>query len=212
MPALPVVPNVTKVTFAGIYHDTIWENIWFTHYTGSPPGDTDADNYANYLVSNGVNLYQDEMSVDNEITEIRVVDLASDTGANITHALSEFGDRTGDFVPANVCLVASLVIDRRYRGGHPRKYLPWGTAGTYASGSTKDWDSAFIADCQSKLTTIISHLGGHVEGSTTWDDVVNVSYVTAGARRITPQVDVVTSAIPRVRICSQRRRLGKVGG
>jgi len=212
MPPLPVVAGVTKVTFAGTYHDTAWENIWFTHYSGSPPSNTDLTNYLAYLESNGVPQYQDEMSVDNEITELKGVDLASDTGANVVVPVSYFGSRTGDFVPANVAMVASLEIVRRYRGGHPRKYLPWGTAGTYASGSTKDWDSGFVSDCAAKLATILSHLGGHVEGSTTWDNVVNVSYVSGGARRVTPVVDVITSAVPRVRICSQRRRLGKVGG
>jgi len=212
MPALPVVPGVTKVTISGTYHDTIWENIWFTHYSGSPPGVTDVANYGAYLTSNTMPQYQDEMSVDNEITGWKVVDLSSDTGAVAEGSVSQFGSRTGDFNPANVALVASLVIGRRYRGGHPRKYLPWGTSGTFASGSTKDWDSGFIADCTTKLESIRGFLGGHVEGSTTWDNVVNVSYNTAHARRVTPVVDVVTSIVPKVRVCSQRRRLGKVGG
>lgn len=212
MPPLPAVPGVTKVTISGTYHDTIWENIWFTHYTGSPPGVTDLNNYAAWIESQVIPSYADEMSVDNEVTGIKIVDLSSDTGAEYTGTVSNFGARTGDFNPANVCMVGSLEISRRYRGGHPRKYLPWGTSGTFASGSTKDWDSGFVADCTTKLATILSNLVSVVEGSTTWDNVVNVSYVTAGARRATAVVDVVTSIVPRVRVCSQRRRLGKVGG
>jgi hypothetical protein len=108
--------------------------------------------------------------------------------------------------------MCSLEINRRYRGGHPRKYLPFGTAGTYASASSKFWDSGFIDDVQTKMAAFLSAVGGRTEGSTNFNDVVNVSYYTGGALRVTPVVDAVTSLAVRTRICSQRRRLGKIDG
>lgn len=202
-----------KAEIAGTYHDARWVNIYFVEYTGGAPSATDIQNWTDTQVTNSMPLYADEMSVDNEITSVKGVDLASDTGAEYTSSASIFGVRAGDFMPAGVAMVGSCEIGRRYRGGHPRKYLPWGTAGTMASGSTIDWDSSFVADCQTKFHSILfSNFIGFTSGSTNWVNNVNVSYVTAKARRMTPQVDTITSVVIRPRICSQRRRLGKVGG
>lgn len=212
MPPLPNVPQVCKLEVGGTYHDTQWLNIYYVHYSGSAPSAGDLATYwgvANaYILPN----YADEMSVDNEITSWKMTDLTTDSSAVNGGSASTFGVRTGDFQGANVCMVASFEINRRYRGGHPRKYLPWGTAGTMASGSTKDWDSAFVADCQSKLNTMLLGMVGITAGATTFDHVVNVSYRSGGAVRSAAVVDVVNSGIVRTRICSQRRRLGKVGG
>lgn len=212
MPPLPNVPQVCKIEVGGTYHDTEWFNIWYVNYSGSAPSSSDLLNYLGDLESVVEGAYSPEMSVDNEITSIKGTDLTTDTGAVASHTLSTFGVRTGDFVPANVCMVASMEILRRYRGGHPRKYLPWGTAGTYATGSTKDWDSGFVTDCQAKLDGLLTGFGAITHGGTTWNSAVNVSYYTGGAVRGVAQVDVIQGGIIRPRICSQRRRLGKVGG
>lgn len=212
MPPLPNVPQVVKLTIGGAYHDTRWLNIWYVHYTGTAPS---AAQLATYLtnVDLGMSpLYAAEMSVDNSVDTYTATDLSSATGAENAISVSHFGVRTGDFVPANVCMVASMEIARRYRGGHPRKYLPWGTAGTYATGSTKDWDGAFVTDCQSKINSCLSAMHGTFGGGPTFDETVNVSYRNAGAVRPAAVVDVITSAVIRTRICSQRRRLGRVGG
>jgi len=213
MPPLPAVPNVLKLIIGGTYHDAKWLNIYHTQYSGGPPGASDINNYLSSLLTNAIPKYADEMSVDNEVTSLEGIDLNSSTGATDAISASVFGVRTGDFLPANCAMVASLEITRRYRGGHPRKYLPWGTAGTLASGSTIDWDSGFISDCFTKLDSIMfSDMIGFTSGSTNWLNPVNVSYVSGGARRVTPVVDTIESVIIRPRICSQRRRLGKVGG
>ena len=212
MPPLPVVPDVIKIEIEGTYHDAKWVNIYYTGYTGVAPPATDLNNYLASLLTNAIPKYAAEMSADNEVTSLKATDLASYTGATDTIPASVFGVRAGDFMPSNVAMVASCEIGRRYRGGHPRKYLPWGTAGTMASGSTIDWDSAFVADCQTKFTGVLTDMKGFTSGATNWVNNVNVSYVDAKVRRMVPVVDVITSSIIRSRICSQRRRLGKVGG
>lgn len=212
MPALPPVPGVMKLILGGTYHDARWVNIYYVAYTGSAPSSANIEAYFAAVTPSIATAYQAEMSADNEWTSIEGIDLASDTGATYSEDASVFGVRAGDFLPASVAMVASLEISRRYRGGHPRKYLPWGTAGTMASGSTIDWDSSFLADCQLKFDAMMAAMIGVTEGGTTWSDLVNVSYVTAKARRDDPVVDVITSAILRPRMCTQRRRLGRIGG
>jgi len=213
MPPLPVVADVVKVEISGLYHDAKWLNIYYAHYTGGPPSAGDLVAYVSALESSVVVQYLAEMSVDNEVTLLKAIDLASYTGATGELVISgSFGSRAGDFMPAGVAMVGSQEINRRYRGGHPRKYLPWGTAGTMASGSTTQWDSAFLADCQTKFDDVNTSLVGGPYGSTNFDYACNVSYRNGGAIRVTPVVDIVTAHIVRPRISSQRRRLGKVGG
>lgn len=212
MPALPVVPQVCKVVISGTYHDARWNNLWYVRYSGGAPSSSDIENYLTSIATTITPYYASEMSVDNEITGYDGIDLTSDTANSGSIVQSAFGARSGDFMPASVAMVASLEINRRYRGGHPRKYLPWGTAGTMASGSTIDWDSGFVTSCQSALGNILEDFIGVTEGSTSWDTVVNVSYRTGDAVRATAVVDPITSGIIRPRICTQRRRLGRVGG
>jgi hypothetical protein len=212
MPPLPVVPQVCKIEILGTYHDTAWVNIFHVAYSGSAPSSSDLQNYLTSASGPVDTAYAAEMSVDNEVTGMRGTDLTSSTGAVAAITLTTAGARSGDFNPANVAVCASLEILRRYRGGHPRKYFSWGTSGTFASGSTKDWDSGFVNDCQAKLNAMLSGIVGITEGGTTWNQVVNVSYRSGGVVRATAVVDPVVGSIVRTRVCSQRRRLGKVGG
>jgi hypothetical protein len=212
MPPLPVVPQVCKLVIGGTYHDTQWLNIYHLHYSGSAPSSSNITAYLAAIEANVATAYTTEMSVDNEFTSLLMTDLTSSTGATGAVSTSHFGTRSGDFNPANVAVCISEHINRRYRGGHPRKYLSWGTSGTFASGSTKDWDSGFLTDCLAKFNTMKNSFIGITEGGTTWDDNVSVSYRSGGAVRATAVVDPIVAVSIATRVCSQRRRLGKVGG
>lgn len=212
MPPLPSVPNVVKVIISGTYHDAKWLNILHQSYTGSVPSAASLAAMIGVWKTQADICYAAEMSVDNEVTGFEMIDLSSDTGAIAELSDSTFGARSGDFNPASVALVISAEISRRYRGGHPRTYAPFGTAGTFATGSTINWDSSFLADVQTKWDDMISGVNGFSSGGTTYNEMVNVSYVSGGARRTSAVVDPITSYVARDRICSQRRRLGKVGG
>lgn len=213
MPPLPVVPNVVKIVIGGTYHDTAWLNIFHQQYDNPAPSASTLSTLLSTVWQPAVDTaYAAEMSVDNEVTSLEALDLSSDLGASAAITDSTFGVRTGDFVPASVAMVCSHEIARRYRGGHPRSYLPWGTAGTYATSSTKDWDSGFVTDCQAKFNALASSINGHLIGGTEFHGLVNVSYRSGGTIRTSAVVDQISSSIIRTRICSQRRRLGRVGG
>lgn len=212
MPPLPVVPQVIKFQIKGTYHDTAWVNIFYVQYSGAAPSSSDLFNWLTAQQVTTEDFYTAEMSADNELTEYIATDLTSSTGATSSIARSAFGVRSGDFNPANVAACMSLHINRRYRGGHPRKYFSIGTSGTFATGSTKDWDSGFITDCESKFEAMLAGMIGITEGGTTFAVNVNVSYRNAGAVRPTAVVDPIVGIAMATRVCSQRRRLGKVGG
>lgn len=213
MPPLPSPGNVVKVLTQGKLYDAEWLNIWYVGWSGATP---DSGTLESYLTTawkpEWDTIFGAQASTESTTDLYTAIDLSSDTGAEASASDSQEGSRTGDVAPGSACVVASLEINRRYRGGHPRKYLPFGTAGTYASASSKFWDSGFIDSVQTDLAAFISAVGGRTEGSTNFTEVVSVSYYTGGALRVTPVVDAVTSVAVRTRICSQRRRLGKVDG
>lgn len=141
-------------------------------------------------------------------------DLSSETGAVFEHILGWTGGNTGEALPASAAVCVSDTILRRYRGGHPRTYMLCGTAGDFVSGSVKDWQAEFLVNIQNDWNSFMADFPLTI-GARTWTPV-NVSFweTVGGVRtlRATPLVDLIVGKVARSRICSQRRRLGKVGG
>lgn len=146
----------------------------------------------------------------------QMVDLISDMGAevNFDPAWTGTNHSDGGLISANNAVVVSKEILRHYRGGHPRLYMMAGVAGDLAASSVKDWQTAFVANIQAGFSAFMEDFPYSL-GARTYNPV-NVSYweTVAGVRvlRATPLVDLITSMTARTRVCSQRRRLGKVGG
>lgn len=219
MPPLPAVPNVCKVIVSSIRSDANVENIFHIGYSGTAPS---AAQLATYLTSDFVpateTLYNAEGSTDLTGDTVEMIDLSSSTGATQSEGLTVSGVRTGDFAPASAAVVVSWAIDRRYRGGHPRTYFPFGTAGTYEASSSKLWDTGFIDAIGTAIGVWVAAITGVTVGATVFEDLVNVSYVdknlnpTPPYRRTTPIVDTIVGSVVKQRICSQRRRLGKLAG
>lgn len=219
MPPLPVVPGVCKMIISTIRSDATVENIMHIGYSGLAPSATDLNTFINsHLLAPTETMFNAEGSTDLTGASLELIDLSSDTGASWSQALTIAGTRTGDFAPSSAAVVASWEIARRYRGGHPRSYFPWGTAGTYESGSAKLWDTSFIADCLTKIEDWEAAWQPTTVGATVFEQLVNVSYYDRNLfpdppyRRTTPLVDPITSVVVKQRICSQRRRLGKALG
>jgi hypothetical protein len=118
-----------------------------------------------------------------------------------------------------VAVLVNYLISRRYRGGKPRAYLPWGDAGQLTS--RQSWSGTFVTAVDSAFSTFYAAVIGLSAGSTTITDHVNVSYydgftvvtdpVTHRARNVptlrgTPIVDVILSFAANPRPGSQRRR------
>lgn len=219
MPPLPVVPDVCKVIISSTRSDSDVENILHIGYSGSAPSSA---NLATFLTGSFVpateTLFNAEGSTDLIGVSVEMIDLSSDTGASATEAMSSTGVRTGDFAPSSASVLTSWTINRRYRGGHPRTYWPFGTAGTYESGSSKLWDTGFIAAVQTAVEDWAAAWGDATVGATVFETLVNVSYVdknlnpTPPYRRTVPQVDTIVLGTVKQRICTQRRRLGKLLG
>lgn len=219
MPALPDVPSTLRARL--IWTDAADTNVtttWFFSYSGSAPDASDCSNLATQLC-NAVGAQKAYWGENVTLSGAQLTDLTSPTSGQ--------GEATADFEGTNdsgslaggTCLVCSFTIARRYRGGKPRSYLPWGTVGSLATAQT--WGSDYLASWASAIADIFSTFIGSTAGGATITNHVNVSYYSGftvvnpggGKRaknvptlRTTPLVDAITGRVLLGRPGSQRRR------
>jgi hypothetical protein len=219
VPALPDVPQVLRCRLLWSDDtDPAATTTFFVRYTGSAPSSatcvTLATDFAGFWANN-LNLFD----TTTELSGCEVTDLTSPTSGQGLATTTYAGTEGGEQLSGGTCVVVNYAIARRYRGGKPRMYLPWGTGLALESRQawTGDFLTAVLAAVQAAWTGII---GTEVAGCTI-SDHVNVSYYSGftvsdpggGKRarnvptlRTTPLVDTVTGNSVLSRPGSQRRR------
>lgn len=200
----PPVPGVLKVTIGwGDENDAGAVTVFHLSYTGGPPTSGNCATMAAAIQSNQVTrflaLLNDENSYVNTCT---VLDLSSDMGGEGSGGTPTNGTRTGAQLSAGTAIVVSKHVARHYRGGHPRSYLPLGSAGDIVSGV---WTTAFANDVNTAWTDFINDCTSDGTGCVITGEV-SVSYVSGGAPRVTPVKDPVLSYSTGFVVGSQRRR------
>lgn len=218
MPALPAVPNVLRADVNWtISSDTNAMTRLFFSYAGAAPNSAACQAFA-LTIGDAFQTYTEYIDVDTTLVGATVTDLSSDTGSTGTHDLNTGGTRAGPISGASAVLV-NYQIDRRYRGGKPRSYLPWGAAGDI--GNRQTWAAVFISEVNTALADVFAHIIGATSGGTTIQQHVNVSYyhgftvvtnpISGRARNVptlrsSPRVDTIVSFAVSTRIANQRRR------
>lgn len=209
MPPLPPVPGVVKIRISGTFTGGTWANIFHVGTATGPITHADLVNLDSELNALA-NVYTNDGSMEIEGTLAEYWDLTSDSGATASISKSWPGSREGDANPGSACVVTSWPITRRYRGGHPRTYWPIGSVGVRAD--QQSWDTAFTAQVLADVSAFVEAVHGFEFSSGGTGNLGAVSYVNAGAPRAVPLFEPFNGVVVRGRICSQRRRLGKVGG
>jgi hypothetical protein len=191
----------------------------FWAYSGGipTPGDmlTFAGQLSSALAGPGVALFH----TDTQVTEIRTVDLSTATGNTGTDSSVLVGTRAGEALGADVCALMNFTLGRRYRGGKPRMYLPYGVAGDLQTRQT--WTSGALGEWTAGYLDTFGTLGGFASGAVTLGGQVNVSYYgppnriitgstgrvrTVSTVRAAPLVDPIVTYAANTHLGSQRRR------
>jgi hypothetical protein len=192
---------------------------FFIAYAGTAPTSAQLVTFANAVgTAWGTNL-KSLCSSQVELTSVTAEDLTSATAAVGASGFATLGTRAGDSMTAQLAAVVSYTIARRYRGGHPRGYWPFGVDTDIATPQT--WANAFITASNTGIEaffTAVLAAGWTGAGALTH---VNVSYyhgftvvtnpTTGRARNVptlrgTPLVDTVSAAVTQVTVGTQRRR------
>lgn len=218
MPALPDVPEVVRFTLKQTLSlDTDCINRFFVSYSGTPPTDTGMDTWTSAVATSWATNLEPLAGEGVILTEVLGEDLTSDTSAVGQTFTSDTGTR-GAVIAAGVAAVLQLHIARRYRGGHPRLYLPFGIPSDMEFAQS--WTSAFQTAVKDGWVAFMLDVISGAPSGTTALQQVNVSYfhgftnVTfpsgrvrpVPTRRGTPLVDTITGVQLNPKLGSQRRR------
>lgn len=217
---LAPVPGVVRVTLgweAGT-DLTIGTNLHF-RYTGGPPSEADAASLAATLSAAVVTDLLPVLGNTNDMSGVRVTDLHSLSGGDATYAHTSGGGLAGGSLPVGVCALVNYKIARRYRGGKPRSYFPFGTDASLEN--ERQWSAGFAAAVNAAIAAFWASANGATAGTTVLSTPCNVSYFTGSTAYVTsggktkyrptprpdgPVVDDITAAGLNTIISSQRKR------
>lgn len=221
MPALPDVAKVVKVAL--IWSDGQNTDIvtrFYIRYSGSAGTAEALSSFCTDV--KGAWDTQFTASTNEAITlgRVHAIDLSSSTGAEGDWLGGVPGTGTDPPNALDVAFVVSYEIARRYRGGHPRAYLPI-LQSTSLDGPQRWLDAEVTAVHGGIVAFFAAVVAAGWSGAGTLEHV-NVSYfegftvvtnpTTGRARnvpnvRAVPLVDPVTGYVARSHVGTQRRRL-----
>jgi hypothetical protein len=220
MPALPSVPNVLRIDrFFSMAGGKLAKVHAHGKYVGAPLSNAEAAAVAGLVRASFAGNLAGLMSSAYSLVDTVVTDLTSPTAGVGSDTTVVPGTLTGEPAPQDACVLNSLEIGRRFRGGHPRQYWPFGESADMADPTT--WGSVFIGTCSTKLGLDAAAWQAAINTVRSGAEAVSVSYydgftvhtgTTGRARnvstvRLVPLVDPVVSEIVREIIATQRKRL-----
>jgi hypothetical protein len=152
------------------------------------------------------------------LNEIDVLDIATDSGLSGQWTGSSAGTRDGGGVPWQVCANVEYGIARRYRGGKPRGFWPFGLTSDMFNNAT--WSNAFVGDVNSGIEAFFTAVQALDVGAVGALAHVNLSYYkgftnianSSGRERAVPtykttaSLDTITGYATKVVAGSQKRR------
>lgn len=219
MPALPDVANVFRTRVMFTVHGKPDQGLrLFFRWTGSTPTSASLNDMSGTVLL-AIGGFADLWHPDVKLTSVTMEDLTSPTAAVGENTTTVPGTRTGGPLPADACVVVDSTIPRRYRGGRPKTFWPFGTD-TDLTGQQK-FSSTAVGVFGSGIASIFHAFSLITVDGTTLGAQANISYykgftvitspTTHRARnlptlRTTPVVDTVTDRTVQSYVGSQRRR------
>lgn len=220
MPALPDVPQVLRIDMAHSWGgDPHLTSRSFWSYSGGAPSVADCTTIATDVANAWNTTLAGCANEAVTLTGVVVTDLTSASASQGEVTVSHPGTRSGVELSLNDCVVMNFQISRRYRGGKPRMYGPWGVQGDLNGPGL--WNTTFTNFCNTAWTTFTSDIAV-TAGTTTVGDQQNVSYYKGFASvqnpvtlrwrniptpRTTALTDTIVSHAASTIVGSQRRRV-----
>jgi hypothetical protein len=221
MPTMQPVANVLRIRYLfAISEDLNVEAASHFYWSGTAPSPSVLLEFAEAIYTEAAGLFAPLMSGYVQLTGVRVTDLTSTTAADATYSHTTVGTRSGYALPASTCALVNRQISRRYRGGKPRVYFPFGVAEDLNDSQT--WAGAFKTQVDDAHAAIDGFISTQSSGGCLIGAHCTVSYYgppytihtgTTGrvrmvpSAKIPPVVDVIVSAGMSLRPGSQRKRL-----
>lgn len=206
MPPLPPAQNIVRIRLKGGNQATVWNNVLYLQYVPPAPAVADLTTLMNGIATAWLTNFAPLCNVSTALTGIDAADLTSSLASTGSISTSQVGTRAGQAMPASVACVASWLINRRYRGGHPRSYFPFGIITDTQNG--RQWTPAFVTAALAGVRGFRTALNALTTGTTSYK-LVCLSYVSNKVQLGTPVPYTINDAAIHGRVDTQRHRLGK---
>lgn len=169
MQALPPIPGVVKVVLVhtiGADHNAI--NRLYFAFSGATPTAALLNGFAS-TVGTQWNAHLAALAANGtSLTSVTVLDLSSATAAQGSSGTVYAGTRGAATFDSSTCALTTWPIGRRYRGGHPRTYWPFGISTDLLNAGA--WTPAFQTAVNSGVQAFI---GGILSGGWTGATINN---------------------------------------
>jgi hypothetical protein len=191
---------------------------FYLSYSGAAPSAANCNTLATDIATAWNTDMAGVTSEEWTLTEVDVIDIATDMGLSGTAAVSHPGTQAGGSPPAQIAVNCEFDIARRYRGGKPRWYQPGGGDGDFLDSA--HWTSAFVTANNTAVVAFFAAIAALTVGSMGVLAHVNLSYYkgftnvtnSSGRERAAPKyrdaalVDTITGYSTKALFGSQRRR------
>jgi hypothetical protein len=143
--------------------------------TGAPPTQAQADSAANAAHTAWVTNLAPLTSTNFSLTQVTVTDLSDPSGPVGINSTAAPGTRAGSAgLSAPVSMLVNMKIQRRYRGGKPRIYVPAGLSADMATPQT--WGATFLTQFHDGWLAFSSAIGSSLSWASGGAQTVNVAY------------------------------------
>ena len=174
----PSYPGVVRVDLGfnlGPANQKCGSHFYLT-YHGGPPSNADCDGIATAISGVWGTDFASFLDANAVLLQVKVTDLSSDTAAQGVALVNVAGTAGANQPGLETCTLISFHINRRYRGGKPRIYLPIGTTASMVAGDFS-WDSTYTAAVDAAWSTFMVAVLAVTVGSTVFDNHVSISLV-----------------------------------
>jgi hypothetical protein len=192
---------------------------FYLSYSGSAPSGANCTTLAGDIESAWASHLLSLQSTQYALEEIDVLDIATSSGNSGQWSGNTDGTRSGTGLPVSVCTNVEYGIGRRYRGGKPRGFYPFGVEADLNTQAA--WSSTFLTAVNTGIAAFMTALEALSVGSMGTLAHVNLSYYSgftnhtnpSGRSRAVPTyrsaalLDTVTGYSAKATLGSQRRRL-----
>jgi len=210
MPPLAFVPGVALVVWKGTMGGVNVANTFHVRDITSLSAWTQADitDLATFMRAQFVTQFIPNITNSYTLTDCVATDLTSSTGVSSTASGSTVGGISAfTGLPSNVAACVGWHTALRFRGGHPRLYVP--PPSTNQQLTLNTWTTTYVTALLTNSAAMLTAINGHALPSGHAISPVLVSRVRAGVQLTSPLINTITASTVDNRIDSQRRRLGK---
>jgi hypothetical protein len=210
IPVPGVAQTVVTAHIAGHKANMVWH---FSHGGTGPWNGTDLNTLVNTLFGSLNTRMKTTFASNVVFNNIAAVDLTNDTPAIATSTGAQFNCTGIGPATPSLCFMVNFNIAKRYKGGHPRTYMPPLASNSMSAGEDQ-WQPANITTALTNFANVISDVTVAIPGATNVVPLYNYTVSTnPSTGKVTREKDslkgvfVVTSYTGNPPIRSQRRRM-----